>query len=48
MKSYDELSNRHLRDLRTVTQHAYVSADRYEDVGAIALGQPLRWGFLHM
>lgn len=40
--------NRHLRDLRTLTQHAYVSADRYEDVGAIALGQPPRWGFLHM
>jgi alkylation response protein AidB-like acyl-CoA dehydrogenase len=40
--------NRHLRDLRTLTQHAYVSADRYEDVGAIALGQPPRWSFLQM
>jgi indole-3-acetate monooxygenase len=42
-----ERFNRHLRDLRTVTQHAYLSVDRYEDVGAIALGQPPRWGFLH-
>jgi alkylation response protein AidB-like acyl-CoA dehydrogenase len=41
-----ERFNRHLRDLRTLTQHAYLSADRYEDVGAIALGQPPRWGFL--
>ena len=41
-----ERFNRHLRDLRTITQHAYLSADRYEDVGAIALGQPPRWGFL--
>jgi alkylation response protein AidB-like acyl-CoA dehydrogenase len=40
--------NRHLRDLRTLTQHAYVSADRYEDVGAIALGQSPRWGFLQI
>jgi hypothetical protein len=40
--------NRRLRDLRTITQHAYLSADRYEDVGAIALGQPPRWGFLQM
>jgi alkylation response protein AidB-like acyl-CoA dehydrogenase len=37
---------RHLRDLRTVTQHAYISTDRYEDVGAITLGQTQRWGFL--
>lgn len=42
-----ERFNRHLRDLRTLTQHAYTSADRYEDVGAIALGQPHRWGFLN-
>ena len=41
-----ERFNRHLRDLRTLTQHAYLSADHYEDVGAIALGQPPRWGFL--
>lgn len=41
-----ERFNRQLRDLRTLTQHAYMSADRYEDVGAIALGQPPRWGFL--
>lgn len=37
---------RHLRDLRTVTQHAYISTDRYEDVGAITLGQTQKWGFL--
>jgi alkylation response protein AidB-like acyl-CoA dehydrogenase len=41
-----ERFNRHIRDLRTVTHHAYLFADRYEDVGAIALGQPPRWGFL--
>ncbi len=38
--------NRHLRDLRTITQHAYVSTDRYEDVGAMAVGQTQKWGFL--
>ena len=37
---------RHLRDLRTVTQHAYISTDRYEDVGAITVGQTQKWGFL--
>ena len=37
---------RHLRDLRTTTQHAYISTDRYEDVGAITLGQTQKWGFL--
>ena len=37
---------RHLRDLRTMTQHAYISTDRYEDVGAITLGQTQKWGFL--
>ena len=38
---------RHLRDLRTVTQHAFISTDRYEDVGALMLGQTPKWGFLH-
>ncbi len=36
---------RHLRDLNTLTQHAYVSSDRYEDVGALTVGQPHRWPF---
>ncbi len=38
---------RQLRDLRTVTQHAFISTDRYEDVGALMLGQTQKWGFLH-
>ena len=29
-----ERFNRHLRDLRTLTQHAYLSADRYERRGS--------------
>ena len=37
--------NRHLRDLRTVTQHAFVSSDRYEDVGAMTLGLQQNWPF---
>jgi alkylation response protein AidB-like acyl-CoA dehydrogenase len=37
---------RHLRDLRTITQHAYISTDRYEDVGAIMVGQTQKWPFL--
>ena len=37
---------RHLRDLRTITQHAYISTDRYEDVGAIMVGQTQKWSFL--
>lgn len=39
--------DRHLRDLRTVTQHAFISTDRYEDVGALMLGRTQKWGFLH-
>ncbi len=34
-----------LRDLNTITRHAYVSTDRYEDVGALTVGQPTRWPF---
>ncbi len=37
---------RHLRDLRTITQHAYISTDRYEDVGAMMVGQTQKWPFL--
>ena len=37
--------NRHLRDLRTITSHAYIKTDRYQDVGALTLGQPPSWGF---
>ncbi len=35
-----------LRDLNTITRHAYVSTDRYEDVGALTVGQPARWPFM--
>ena len=37
---------RHLRDLNTLTQHAKISTDRYEDVGAITVGQPHKWPFM--
>ncbi|MDH3598980.1 MAG: flavin-dependent monooxygenase, partial [Candidatus Tectomicrobia bacterium] len=37
---------RHLRDLNTLTQHAFISADRYEDVGALTVGQPPKWAFM--
>ena len=37
---------RQLRDLNTITRHAYVSTDRYEDVGALTVGQPARWPFM--
>ena len=37
--------NRHLRDLRTLTAHAFTKTDRFRDVGALTLGQPAAWGF---
>jgi alkylation response protein AidB-like acyl-CoA dehydrogenase len=36
---------RHFRDLHTITQHAYVSASRYESVGQYFLGVPIEWPF---
>jgi alkylation response protein AidB-like acyl-CoA dehydrogenase len=36
---------RHFRDVHTITQHAFVSAQRYESVGALLLGAPSDWGF---
>lgn len=36
---------RHLRDVHTVTQHAFASAQRYESVGAPLLGAESDWGF---
>ena len=39
--------NRHLRDLRTITQHAFISSDRYEDAGCLLLNELPGWGFLH-
>ena len=41
----DSKLNRHLRDLRTITAHAYIKTDRYRDVGALMVGQPPSWGF---
>jgi alkylation response protein AidB-like acyl-CoA dehydrogenase len=38
--------DRHLRDLRTITQHAFISSDRFRDVGAISMGQAAAWGFM--
>lgn len=38
--------NRHLRDLRTITQHAFISRDRYADAGCMLLGQTPGWGFM--
>jgi alkylation response protein AidB-like acyl-CoA dehydrogenase len=33
------------RDVHTMTQHAFVSASRYESVGALMLGAESDWGF---
>lgn len=41
----DSEINRHLRDLRTITAHAYIKTDRYRDVGALMMGRPPAWGF---
>jgi indole-3-acetate monooxygenase len=37
---------RYFRDVHTITQHAFVSASRYESVGAHMLGVPSDWDFL--
>jgi alkylation response protein AidB-like acyl-CoA dehydrogenase len=36
---------RHFRDIHTITQHAFASAQRYESVGAVMLGAESDWGF---
>lgn len=36
---------RHFRDVHTITQHAFGSAQRYESVGALILGVESDWGF---
>jgi len=36
---------RYFRDVHTITQHAFVSASRYESVGALMLGMESDWGF---
>lgn len=35
----------HFRDVHTITQHAFVSASRFESVGALMLGREADWGF---
>jgi alkylation response protein AidB-like acyl-CoA dehydrogenase len=35
----------YFRDVHTVTQHAFVSASRYESVGALMFGAESDWGF---
>ncbi len=37
---------RHFRDAHTITQHAYISTNRYEDCGAMLLGQEPKWPFM--
>jgi alkylation response protein AidB-like acyl-CoA dehydrogenase len=42
----DECSlQRHFRDIHTISQHAFISAQRYESVGALMLGSESDWGF---
>jgi alkylation response protein AidB-like acyl-CoA dehydrogenase len=35
----------YFRDVHTITQHAFLSASRYESVGALMLGEESDWGF---
>jgi alkylation response protein AidB-like acyl-CoA dehydrogenase len=35
----------YFRDVHTITQHAFLSASRYESVGALMLGGESDWGF---
>jgi indole-3-acetate monooxygenase len=37
--------NRHFRDVHTITQHAFISASRYESGGQFYLGVPIEWPF---
>jgi alkylation response protein AidB-like acyl-CoA dehydrogenase len=36
---------RHFRDAHTITQHAFISAGRYESGGQYFLGAPIEWPF---
>jgi alkylation response protein AidB-like acyl-CoA dehydrogenase len=36
---------RHFRDVHTITQHAFISANRYESGGQFLLGVPIEWPF---
>jgi alkylation response protein AidB-like acyl-CoA dehydrogenase len=36
---------RHFRDAHTITQHAFISASRYESGGQYMLGVPIEWPF---
>ena len=36
---------RYFRDVHTITQHAYVSANRYESAGQYFLSVPIEWPF---
>ncbi len=37
--------HRHFRDVHTITQHAFISASRYESGGQFYLGVPIEWPF---
>ena len=39
---------KYFRDVHTLTQHAFVSASRYESVGALMLGAESDWGFFDL
>jgi alkylation response protein AidB-like acyl-CoA dehydrogenase len=41
----DQPFERHFRDAHTITQHAFVSAARYESGGQYLLGVPIEWPF---
>jgi indole-3-acetate monooxygenase len=41
----DARFQQYFRDIHTITQHAFVSASRYESVGALLLGVESNWGF---
>jgi alkylation response protein AidB-like acyl-CoA dehydrogenase len=41
----DARFQQYFRDIHTITQHAFVSASRYESVGALMLGVESDWGF---
>ncbi len=36
--------SRHFRDLRTLTQHAFATKNRYQDVGLLTLDRPPVFG----
>lgn len=38
----------HLRDIHTVSQHAFGSAERFESIGKLLLGKTSDWGFFYL